>query len=533
MAFDPAIALQGSAGPVLPNPLEFFSKMQGIQQSQHQNLLFQQQNDARVAQGEAYKRAIGPDGRLDEAKLLELLGGMPGGQFALPEAIAAGQARKKEAQGIQEKELALGRQRIALFSETLGGLMGKGDKVTDADVHRVVSKLAVQLGDPALAKTMFVGMQDMPKGGKELQDWIKQQNIVLLSAAEKIGFQAGEMRPTDVGGRINILQQNRLDGSVQSLGSLNKTPTVEQSNALVSDAKDDSGAPIALPRSEAAPMRDGAGNIVSTPSPGAPARLGPGIEATADLTASSTQLNRSLDEIAAQMGASQKNLQEIGKMRELLEQIGTGPLAPTQMKIAQLAQQLGFDEKVVRGITGGADPAAVAAAEAFMKKTWSQSMAALKSMTPGGTQWTGQEVFANLESNPNIKMTPQAIRDLFDFETFKYNFLKEAQDYKTNWRRYNPDKPLRQMEVDWAKHAEAKGWVKPVTSGRGENATGFFNAPLIRDETIPQWVSIIDLSQIPRGSVATIAEFPDGTGTRVKIRRGNGAEGGNTYSVVR
>lgn len=528
MPFDPKIALEGSAGPVLPNPLEFFSNMQGIQQKQHQNLLFQQQNDARVAAGEAYKRATGPDGRVNEPQLMELLKTLPGGQFALPEALAAAQKREQEFQAIQEKNLVLGRQRIGMFADALSGLMVKGDSVDSADVHRVVSKLAVQIGDPELVKTMFLGLKDMPKSGKELQDWIKAQNVQLLSAAEKIGLQSGTLVPVPAGGRTDLTQQDRLAGTVRKIGEVVNTPTPAERGALVEGQDPNTGAKTLQERQGVAPMPDGAGNIVSAPNAASrPVVMGPSVEKAEELKKTSEGYNKTLDEIAAQMQGAQQNLREIEKMRELVEQINPGITAEARMNLGRIAGEFGLSPEVQRFITGGSDPQAVAAAEAFMKKSWSQSMASLKSMTPSGTQWTGQEVFSNYANNPNLKMTPQAIKDLFDFETQKYEFLKEAQKYKSEWRTYNPDKPLRQMEVDWAKHAEQKGWVKPIFSGRGEDTTGFFNAPMIRDAQIPVDISIIHLSKIPRGAKR---EFTLGDGQTVTIRR---LPNSNTYQMVK
>ena len=65
--WDPSLALRGAPeGNILPNPLEFFGKMQALQQQQNVNLKFRQENDARVAVGDAYKQAIDPaSGRLD------------------------------------------------------------------------------------------------------------------------------------------------------------------------------------------------------------------------------------------------------------------------------------------------------------------------------------------------------------------------------------------------------------------------------------------------------------------------------------
>ena len=535
--WDPSLALRGAPeGNILPNPLEFFGKMQMLQQQQNENLKFRQDNDARVAVGDAYKRAIDPaSGRLDEVKLLEILRGTEAGNVALPGVLSAAQARAKEASNLQTQQLDLSRKRIDIASGVAGGLLSLSDgELTKDKLIQALARAGAQYGDPELLKMMFLGSNDFAAGGAALRKDIVQAQTQMLTAKEQLDRRFPAPQLVDTGGQISVIRTDGFGNTPQVMGQLDKTATLESRNALV-PATNAIGAPIARTREEVAPMAGRPSSV--PPPPGQDRVLGLGTEAAADLTASTQMFNSRLDTLNEQIIAGQKNMQEIEKMRGLLEGIGTGPMAPALTLVSRYINQMGFPE-LANKLQTGASPAAVSEAEAFMKKSWSQGLSAMKQAMPAGKSWTGQEVFANYENNPNITMTPQAIRDLFDFEAFRYKFLKEEQSFRQSWRMHNPavlpdgtaGKSLRQAESDWSAYTEAKGWVKPLSTGTGEGATGLFNAPLVRGAGISNEITAIDLSMIPRGATRQY-ELDDGS--TVKVRRGNKKEDGNTYTVVR
>lgn len=525
MAWDPAIALQGATTPIMPNPLEFFGGLQQLQKRQHDNLLFQQQNDARVAQGEAYKRALGENGALDEPKLIDILKTLPGGQFALPEALAAAQAREKERLAIQGQQLAVGKQRLTMFSDTIGGLLTKGDNVTEQDVYSAVSKLATQVGDPELAKTMFIGLKDMPKGGKDLSKWILQQNAALLSGAERLGMTNPPPEVVDTGAEKILRQTNRLSGGTTNLTSTENMPTPAERNT---PEPDQPRAPDGTPqqRATAAQTRQltgGKGTPANNMSMVPPARaaIGPAPAALATELSTTEDLNKYISGLHGQITTAEQNIKQIGSMRALLDSVRTGPLAEKRLAIGKVFQGLGFGNSVVEMITGGD----LAKAEEFAKKSFDEAYMGLKAMTPPGTQLTNGEVMAKWQNSPRLDMNPQAIEDLFNYSVEVFQYKQQERDFLSKWRK-DGEHPS-EGQAAWTREAINKGLIKPEARDRGQGPGVLVpRAGIVRGAGVPSNANVSDdllLKNIPDGESKRITLDSGGS---VVVRRK-----GNTFSV--
>lgn len=525
MPWDPSIALQGAPqGGILPNPLEFFSGLQQLQARQHQNLKFQQENDARVATGQAYSQAVGPDGALDEVKLLELLKNNPAAQFAIPEALAAAQAREKERLAIQQKNLEVGAQRINMFANTIGGLMTKGTDITSTDVHRAVSKLAVQINDPALAKTMFVGLSDMPKGGKELQDWVLQQNAAIMPVVERMNAAVAPPVPVDTGDAVHMLQPNRLAGTVSSMGSLEKFPTPQDMNApQPEEPKDAVGKPLQKDTAQnTRPLTGGRGTPVNPGVTAAGKPVGPAPAALATEMSTMEDLNKYISGLHGQMSNLEQNIKQIGSMRGLLDNIRTGPFAEKRLVIAKAFQGLGFPSSVTDIINGGD----ISKAEEFAKKSFDEAYMGLKAMTPPGTQLTNGEVMAKWQNSPRLDMNPQAIEDLFNYSVEVFKYKQAERDFLNDWRR-KQEHPS-EAQAAWTREAIKRELIKPEARDRGA-PPGVLSPreTLSRGPGVPGVAFVTDAelsSSVPDGKTAII-DLPTGP---VKVRRR-----GNSFEVVR
>lgn len=531
MAIDPNIALQVN-NEIFPSPQEFLGKLEGLRKLHNENLLFKMQRESQEAQGQLAQRFTQPDGTFDHTGFLLEVAKDPRTAWDALNIRNQALARRKQEEELQQAEMASARQRYGMLSGGLSGLVALGDNVTKADVLDMASRLVQELpGDKKFYTSILKEVSSAPAGGRQLAQWVQQRHMQMQPFAEVMAVTAPPPMQVDRGGSVEIIQAPRVPGApAVPVGSVVKTPTTAERNALVPARDTETGQPLARSREEVAPMSDGGGRPEGPAVPTMPSRaLGPTAETEMDLTQAPKQYAERMGNVREQILGAQRNMQEIAKMRDLLERAGTGKFSEIRTDLAAAVLALGGESArdISRKIQGGADADAVSAAQQFMKSSWTQALAALKQSMPAGTQWTGQEIFQNYASNPNIKMDAKAARELFDFYTFQYAFLKAEQDFKTRWRAENPNKPLRELDTDWTKFAEAQGWVKPLRTGPGEQQN-FVEAPLKRDDKIPDDISLVQLSMIPRGSrvEATLSN-----GQKIMIRRGTGQEG-NTYSVV-
>ncbi len=514
----------------LPNPLALLTQMDSLRKLKNDNLLFRQTNDARVGLGELYGRAVSPEGQLDEAKLRALAAQDPRVSFMLPEIVAQAQKREQEAQAIAKANMENTQRARVMIGETLGGLVGLGPDVRRADVLLAAGKLAAQVGDPNFTKQLMLEINSMPASGPELAKALAQAQKQVMTAKDQFDLTNPTPIVVNDGGRQNIVQAPRVGGSPVVQGSIVNKPTVEMLNRPV-ERESDLGAKLPpVPAGSVMPMLSGDGSVGSLPAPGASnVPLGPDTEQKGTvqrITEENAKRMASLDE---QIANGQRNMMQIEKMRGTLDKIRTGFFADKRTQLAAMLQDLGLGDDIVRGVQGGADPKAVAAAQQFMKDTWSQAMASMKQLTPAGTQWTNQEVMTNFTNSPNLTLDPQAIRELFDFQTKLYEFARKEQDFRSSWRERNPNRDIRQMNRDWADFAEKEGYVKPEKTGPGQANTGLVNAQYKRVGEIPEEITSFELSKLRPSAVG---EFELDNGRRVKIRRGSGADG-NTYTLVR
>lgn len=526
MPWDPSIALQGApAGGILPNPLEFFGGLQQLQKRQHENLQFQQQNDARVAVGDAYAKAVGPDGRLDEVKLMELLRGSPAAQIAIPEALAAGQARAKEALALQAQQLELGRKRVAITSDVVGSLLALPDSDLTSDrLFKTIATAATQYNDPELLKTMILGTKDLPKSGAELRKALTAINTQMLSTAERLGMTNPAPAQVDSGDATHLIQTNRLSGESSSAGVLEKFPTPADINApQPEEPKDAVGRPLQRDTAlNTRPMTGARGTPVNPGVSAAGKPVGPAPAALATELSTTEDLNKYISGLHGQMSNLEQNIKQIGSMRGLLDNVRTGPFAEKRLAIAKVFQGLGAPASAVDIINGGD----VSKAEEFAKKSFDEAYMGLKAMTPPGTQLTNGEVMAKWQNSPRLDMNPQAIEDLFNYSVEVFKYKQQERDFLNAWRK-NGEHPS-EAQAAWTREAIKRELIKPETRDRG--AGPGLTTPretFSRGAGVPgaAFVSDAELSAgIPDGKTAEI-ELPTG---KVKVRRR-----GNSFEVVR
>ena len=518
--WDPSLALRGAPeGNILPNPLEFFGKMQALQQQQNVNLKFRQENDARVAVGDAYKQAIDPaSGRLDQAKMLNILRGTGAGQIALPDQLAAANAREKEEREAQAQELALTQQRYTMIANTLGGLQVKGDAVTQDDVRTATSKLALRMGnDPKFVKDLFLTLHNMPRDGKPLADWIVEHTAAITSAQERLNLT--HPAPVAVNTGAETLQNitNRLTGQVTTVSSTENMPTPQDRNAPQPDMPRDAvGRPLQQDTAvNTRPLVGGKGTVVNPGVSAAGKPIGPAPAALQTELSTTEDLNKYISSLHGQISIAEQNIKQIGSMRGLLESVRTGPFAEQRLAIAKAFQGLGFPTNVTDIINGGE----ISKAEEFAKKSFDEAYLGLKAMTPPGTQLTNGEVMAKWQNSPRLNMNPQAIEDLFNYSVEVFQYKKQERDFLNSWRK-NGEHPS-EAQAAWTREAINLGLIKPEIRDRGQGP-GLTTPREVfsRGAGVPSVAFVTDAqldAAIPNGRAAII-QTPTGP---VTVRRTN------------
>jgi len=466
--WNPAIGL--SAAPkdnILPNPLEFFGKMQAMQQQQNLNLKFQQDNDARVAVGDAYKQAIDPaTGRLDQVKLLNILRGTGAGQIALPGELAASNVREKEERDAQAQELALAQQRYTMIANTLGGLQVKGDAVTQDDVRAATSKLALRMSnDPKFVKDLFLTLHNMPRDGAPLAAWIVENGAAILSAEARLNMTNPAPVEVNTGAVKRQDVTNRLTNRVTTVSATENMPTPADLNAPQPDeVRDDDGRPLVKDTAvNTRPMVGGQGTVVNPNVSTAGKFAGPAPAVLATELSTTEDLNKYITGLQAQISIAEQNIKQIGSMRGLLDSVRTGPFAEKRLAIAQIFQGLGFPATVTDVILGGPD---ISKAEEFAKKSFDEAYLGLKAMTPPGTQLTNGEVMAKWKNSPRLNMNPQAIEDLFNYSNEVFEFKSQEREFLTRWRSNR--KPASEAQAAWTTEAIRRELIKPEIRDRGQ-----------------------------------------------------------------
>lgn len=518
--WNPSIGLNAAPeGNILPNPLEFFGKMQAMQQQQNLNLKFRQENDASVAVGEAYKQAIDPvSGRLDQVKMLNILRGTSAGQIALPAQLAAGNLREKEERDAQAQELTLTQQRFTMIANTLGGLQVKGDAVTQNDVRAATSKLALRMGDdPKFVKDLFLTLHNMPRDGKPLAAWIVENGAAILSAEARLNMTNPAPVQVDTGAVKQQNVTNRLTGAVTTVSTTENMPTPAELNApQPEDVKDAVGRPVQKDSAvNTRPMVGAQGTVVNPGVRAAGNPVGPAPAALATELSTTEDLNKYISDLQGQISVAAQNIKQIGSMRGLLDSVRTGPFAEQRLAVAKVFQGLGFPSNVTDVINGGD----ISKAEEFAKKSFDEAYLGLKAMTPPGTQLTNGEVMAKWKNSPRLNMNPQAIEDLFNYSNEVFEFKTQEREFLNRWRS-NGKRPS-DAQAAWTTEAIRRELIKPEIRDRGQGP-GLITPreAFSRGAGVPgaAFVTDAELATIPDGRAGSI---PTPAGPVVVRRNGN------------
>lgn len=506
MPVDPMLPLQVN-NETVPNPMDFLQHMQNLRQRQNQNLLFQQENDARVGIGQAYRKALGPDGEIDARTLLEEIAKNPATAFKMPEAAADVLARDKAQQEVMAAKVAGAKQRMALLGEGLGALKALGNGVGPSDVYDVASRLITQVGDKKFTADLLTSLKQMPKDGPALAKWVDQHHLQALTAVQQMELTNPTPGQVDRGGHVDIVQMPRIgDTTPRTLDTIVRTPTTEQMNRP-NPKQGKEGEPMPpVPAVQIQPMFDANGRQVTAPAPGAAdTPLGPPPAVVQGSIQNIEDFNKYRVNLDDRIASGEQTLRQIASIQPLLEQTRTGGGSDKRLALAKLAQAFGAPDDVVGTITGGD----VGAAETFAKKTLDMAFSELKAAIPPGTQITNSEVMAKWRNSPQLEMDPRAIENIFNFSKKTVQYFQEEREFLMKW-----DGRPKDARAAWTREALKRGLLENATSANAQAPALGGSTVLRRGAGVP---ADIPLDQVPAdGRVRT---FQNESGQTIKLRR--------------
>lgn len=238
MPIDPSIALQ-FRGPQIESPVAQFGNVLAIQNAQNQNRLAdlqyqtaQRGMERENALAEAYRGAIGPDGKIDRNALLTRLAGgsaasqIPSVQKGFLESDKTGLEIGNIQSQIDERKAKMFREKLGIFGSAL------------APLAQNPSRQAVE-GTLAALKAQGIDAPPIPLPADDalLPQWVRQAAAMTEQGLKALESFAPKVAMTDMGGMIQPTNTNPLAGPIGPLagaGPMSKTATPD---ALLTDTR--------------------------------------------------------------------------------------------------------------------------------------------------------------------------------------------------------------------------------------------------------------------------------------------------------
>jgi hypothetical protein len=449
-----------------PNPIEAMTAFTNMSSSMTHNALMstqnaiqQQQFRANKAMGPIMQQSVGEDGVVDYDKAVTLMAQDPATAYLAPEyMMKAFQGKQLQLQN-KLSQLDITAKKQALYGNTAGSLLAKGDSVTRADVAGAMTSLAADMvaggiWDDADKDRMITFLSQVPEKGSDINAQMKQVAQKSAGAADSINKVVGSFQTQNVGGQTILGYTNPINQQFIPIGSLTQTPTPAEMNAPVQSVGPD-GTQTTTPRVDALPMYTGQGTQINaapgaqpgmaTPGappaqPGsAPAAAPQGVPA-ALVTKLGPETSEWLNALGHNIGAYSKQLNEdtqgiqsqlqmLQQMQDLSAQFKGGAGSSVKMKLAGLAQAVGMPKDTVDQIGLGN----YAAAQAFEKYTVQNTMNVLRQAIGGQGRLTNLEFEQFLHSNPNLDTDPRAVQKILAFSQKLYKLKAAEQQGMQAW----------------------------------------------------------------------------------------------------
>lgn len=451
--------------------------------------MMQQEFRAKQAMGQIMQGAVGPDGKVDYAKVIQGAATNPDAAFLAPDLIAKGYANQQLDLNNTLSKLSILKQKQQMYGDAAAGLLKLGTSVTPEDVAKSITTVYAQLASAGLADgsvqdDLIRYMGSLPTDSKALYGHLQEVAMRSAGAVDSLNRVTGAFTPQTLGGVTYLgytdpanRQWTPVMGPNGQPMTLAQQPTAAERNAPTATV-DSTGAEHTGARQDVLPMYDAAGNPVNAQAPAAqPAPAGPGptvgnapgggtmadnlaaagvppgaggpqpaAQPVAPVTpsapiAGSAVLTKLSPETQAWISARGANMGDYSKHLNQDAQA-----AQTQLQVLQQLQDLstkGFHPGAGAGIRtqlgqlmqGLGMPreaydavanGSLSASQAFQKYSVQNTMNVLRQAIGGQGRLTNLEFEQFLHSNPNLDTDPNAIKKILGISQ-KIYMLKLAE----------------------------------------------------------------------------------------------------------
>lgn len=495
-----------------PNLLGMVGQFAQAQNALNQNLLFQQQYQARQAIGPIMQRSIDPQtGEVDYNKFISGLAQDPHAAYLAPDIAAQAVQRQLTQSDILLKTLDAEAKKQTVIGNAAASLLPLKQNVTLNDLASRLTEpdLAAHVGPKQAAELIANLSAQGIKGGAKLHEWLQQRTIMAQGATEGLKSVYGTIQSVSAGGQTRFVKTNPIFGpNTQDVGGVAHTMTPAERGAPFEQLEIDpktgrpTGGRVMTTRQEALPTYTGTGQREIPPGPsqlakggeitgvsvenippGAPLTgrvptqsitQGPGGAPVMQPTSVPTKLSptreKYLTDLGGNMADYEKGLNEqvsglnstmlqIGAMQESLKEFKTGGGTAARAKLAQIAQAMAMPQKIVDGIAAGN----LGAVQYFEKQSVPLATAALRAQFAGSTsKFTQMEWQRFQESNPNLDTDPRAIEKMFAFAKKIYHLQSQEQSALNLYKQTGED--IDKFPAWWNGQLQKHGWL-PKSEG--------------------------------------------------------------------
>lgn len=351
-------SIYANVNPPQPNPLTMAGQVASFQNALNQNRLFQQQNSARQAIGQAYQAATDPTtGQLDNNKFSASVAGNPDAAYLAGEATQQNLTNQTAQTELKTKQLQLAHQQYSGVANAFGTLAANPNVGYKDFISMGGDLISQGLVDPKVVATELANLPPNATPA-QLQAIAKQYQQRNMDSAGQIAAQFGTPTALGTGGGTAIIRTPTQGGQTTQAGYVPNTKTVgEQMTRIptvgpngqpgsMPSPTDDYGRPLPQPSAgqptlgtgrypqpnalsptggpSSAPPPAGSGTV----SPAAPAGFVPsgpkmGANAAADVNATASanqgvELQKAADQIPQQKAL-------LGNLDAALDNFASGP----------------------------------------------------------------------------------------------------------------------------------------------------------------------------------------------------------------
>lgn len=190
------------ATPAQPlNPLDLLGRYAQTQNALNQAQIFQMQLRARKAMQGIFQQSLTPDGKsIDWNKAILGAATNPDTAWMVSDLVNSLTQRRLVDAQTAAKLLEVGRSKFQAIAQGVESLLPLGEKVTKADVVRVLGGLVQQgiITPQDVTNTLAT----MPEGGAPLQEVVRREGLLAMNAHDAAAAASGSIVQSNTGGEI-------------------------------------------------------------------------------------------------------------------------------------------------------------------------------------------------------------------------------------------------------------------------------------------------------------------------------------------